>query len=608
MRFFAAKSVLRRFLGGAIIALSIFSVQLSPGYAQAAAGEYKATPVSISGNGSLTMKPGEAKEVTVTVQNAGTQTWKNDGAGYISLYTYEPKYRKSVFDPGTWLGPSQVKRIREASVAPGKLATFVFQLRAPATAGTYTEVFKMASEDTAWLENGEIRLKIVVSDTSTTSSTADGYGASLSMRSANRIKAVAGRSVLFTAGFQNTGTKTWTSYGLVAPDVTTASTSSGTFTHPSWSGNQIATATGASVKPGSTATIQFSFTAPKTNGSHMAKFQLAANGVNVPDAYVEIPVEVTGGAAEAIDAEENENADAIQEKNLIEEPIIRVGVMIVDEETENEIVVTSTESDFTVTDLTGNVLASLDKNEEATAYYESGKYYYEVDGEKESSASALRFVPETENAVMTVTNFDRRETRNAANADNTFRHVLEIRYNESKDRIWLINELPMESYLKGLVEISDLSPHEAQKSLMTAARTYGFYHWTRATKHAKEYFHVDAYADQVYNGYGAEARTPQVSKAVESTRGVIVTYQGETAITPYFSRSDGRTRSWSEVWYGEVAWNVSVPVPCEVGKTLWGHGVGMSAQGSLCMARDGDTWDEILKHFYTGVDLTIRWK
>jgi len=53
---------------------------------------------------------------------------------------------------------------------------------------------------------------------------------------------------------------------------------------------------------------------------------------------------------------------------------------------------------------------------------------------------------------------------------------------------------------------------------------------------------------------------------------------------------------------------VSVEVPCDAGKTLWGHGVGMSASGALCMANQGQTWDQILKHFYTGIDLTKKWE
>ncbi len=88
----------------------------------------------------------------------------------------------------------------------------------------------------------------------------------------------------------------------------------------------------------------------------------------------------------------------------------------------------------------------------------------------------------------------------------------------------------------------------------------------------------------------------------------MVTYQGATAITPYFSRSDGHTRDWSEVWAGDVPWVKGVVVPCDKGKTLWGHGVGMSASGALCMANQGMTYQEILKFFYTGIDLTQIWK
>ncbi len=605
-----------RFVALALVSLGLFC---SVGVAQAAS--FTAVPVSISGSGSLAMKPGEVKEITVVVQNSSTTTWKNDGPGYISLYTYEPKYRISQFDPGTWLSATQVKRIKESSVAPGKTATLVFQVKAPAKTGDYVEVFQLASESTAWIDGGKISLKIKVAESApstspinggettkvSTADSATGYSAAIAVRSANKIKAVAGKSVLFSVSFKNTGTNTWKNYGLKAPDVALASSDASVFKHPSWSGSQLALATGT-VKPGELATVSFSFTAPKTNGSHTAKFQLTADGLDVPEAFIEIPVTVTGGSGEAIKAPKNDNAKVVDETKYITEPTIRVGTMIVDEETENEVVITSNESDWQLQDLTGKVLAELKKGKEVTAYYTDGKYYYEIDGDKNKSSTALRFVPNTANAVMTVTNFDRRATRKMANADNTFRNILELRHNDYKDRAWLINELPMEYYLKGLAETSNVSPIEFQKTLLTAARTYAFYHWTRATKHEKEFFHVDAYADQVYNGYGQESRTPRLSEGVDATRGQIVTYQGEIAITPYFSRSDGRTRDWSDVWYGEVPWAVSVKVPCDVGKKLWGHGVGMSASGALCMANDGQTWDQILKYFYTGITIEKRWK
>ncbi|MEK7459352.1 MAG: SpoIID/LytB domain-containing protein [Patescibacteria group bacterium] len=588
-------------LFGALVAAPTFAASLA------------ALQVSVTGNGVIAMQPGEVKEISVTLQNIGTTTWKNDGAGYISLYTHEPKYRHSVFDPGTWLGPTQVKRIREATVASNGTATLAFQLHAPATEGTYTEVFYLASEGAAWVDGGKVALTISVKKSAPAeTSTAQDPGtiedeqlsASLVMKSANRIKATAGKAVLLTAGFKNTGVTAWTSYAMRTPDVGIASTSSASFTHPSWSGQQLAYAA-TTVAPGQTAYITFALTAPKTNGTHTARFQFAANDESVDDAYFEIPVEVTGGAAEVIDAEEVVEVDTT---NFIDEPVMRVGVLIVDEETESKVVITSDESAFTLRDTNGTLLADVAEGDRVTAAYANGQYTFDVGNGSQVSAYGLRFVPTKANAVMKIANFDRTMTRGSANADNTFRNVLELRYNDTYERTWIINELPMEFYLRGLAETSNVSHLEFQKALITAARTYGFYHWSRASKHAKEGYHVDAYMDQVYKGYGQELRTPRLTESIEATRGQVVTYGGETAITAYFSRSDGSTRNWSDVWGGSVPWSKAVPVPCDVGKVMWGHGVGMSASGALCMANDGKLWDEILKYFYTGVDITQRWE
>jgi peptidoglycan hydrolase-like amidase len=57
------------------------------------------------------------------------------------------------------------------------------------------------------------------------------------------------------------------------------------------------------------------------------------------------------------------------------------------------------------------------------------------------------------------------------------------------------------------------------------------------------------------------------------------------------------------VWNGSKPWLVSVPAPHDIGKTLWGHGVGMSASDALGWADDGKTYDWILKYFYTGTVL-----
>src|SRR3989338_6747794 len=87
-------------------------------------------------------------------------------------------------------------------------------------------------------------------------------------------------------------------------------------------------------------------------------------------------------------------------------------------------------------------------------------------------------------------------------------------------------------------------------------------------------------------------------------RGQIVTYKNDVVPTAYFARSDGRTRGWHEVGGGAVnPWSVGVSVPQEVGNRLLGHGVGMSATGAYLLAGEGKLHPEILKYFYTGIEL-----
>ncbi len=591
---------------------------------------YEAMLVSTSGTGTLTMKPGEVKSVAVQFQNIGSKDWSNDGASYISIYTYGPKYRSSVFDPGNWEWGDHPARIRETYVPVGSVATIMFDLYAPEQQGSYTETFHLAAEDTAWVPGGEFSLNIVVSEqegsrerqenksseagsdsavnsndqtqTEPTITVVNGYGATIVSRSADNLSVRAGEIVEYTVGIKNAGTKIWTKRRLQLPSINIASSSSDVF-HVSWLTRSIPIARSGKIAPGEIDYMTFKFTAPQSKGNHIIRFQLVADNIEIPGGEIDIPVEVTSGAPDVIDSPRRSQVDRI---SIIPEPIVRVAVLIVDEETDWQVVIES-ESDIELRDDQGAILANVESGQEIVAFYKNNRYYYDVGRGLEKSTWPLRFIPTRENAVLEVTNFDRRRTRNASYPDNTFRNILELRYNSVKDRTWLINELPIEMYLRGLAETSNGSEMEFQKTLITAARTYAFYHWERQTKHDEEGYHIDAYWDQVYKGYGYEERTPNITKAVQATEGIIVTYDGNTAITPYFSRSDGRTRDWSEVWYGDVEWLKSVAVPCDKGKTLWGHGVGMSASGALCMAEDGDQFEDILKYFYQGIDLTKRW-
>ncbi len=283
-------------------------------------------------------------------------------------------------------------------------------------------------------------------------------------------------------------------------------------------------------------------------------------------------------------------------------PLMRVGLYY----TQEPIIITANTS-FKVKDKNGNILASLNANQIAqTTFNFSNLTYNLVGNNSTSTASYLSFEGANTNTVFEIKSLEQRPAWNTSLNDNTFLGDLEIRYANATGRLWVINEIELETYLKGLAESSNSSPLEYQKALIIGARTYAMYHYNRGTKHADENFIVDAKYDQVYRGYGTQQRLPTVSQAVEETRAQIVTYNGELAITPYFSHSDGRTRDWTEVWGGTgKPWLVSVDEPAGYSKTtLYGHGVGMSAYGAILLAADYNyTYDQILKYYYTGPSL-----
>jgi len=573
----------------------------------------------------FTIEPGLTQKVSIGFQNIGTTIWKNTGSAYVSVYTQSPKYRASIFRADNWVDYTQAALLKESSVAPGKVGTIELSLKAPITEGEYKETFQLAAENKAWIPGGEFTLTIKVaktpstSKTPTTSSTPStdgtaspvssaGLSAMLLVRSAKQITAQAGEEVRYKIGVKNTGSVVWKSREIRSLDIAIASSET---QNASWvSDTKVAVKTEGEIKPGALDLIEFSFNAPQTKGVHTVKYQFAVNDSIVPDFSIDIPVEVTSGSPEALESPVVVDPNAVASTNVISEPTIRVGVLIVDEETDWTVEI-SCNTDWELRGGNTALLGEMTSGQMVRAFYKNQRYYFNRGTGIEQTNDYLRFVPKSTEAVCTIQNFDRRKTRKAGYADNQFRDVLELRYNSTKDRTWIINELPIDEYLYGLAETSNTSHQEYKKALVTTARTYAVYHWERATKHASEFFHMNSTADdQVYNGYEYETRNPRIREAVEETGGVTVNYKNATAITPYFSRSDGRTRDWNEVWGGTVAWLKSVPAPCDLrkGRKLWGHGVGMSATEALCMAEeDGKDWKEILNYFYKDVDLIKRW-
>ena len=101
--------------------------------------------------------------------------------------------------------------------------------------------------------------------------------------------------------------------------------------------------------------------------------------------------------------------------------------------------------------------------------------------------------------------------------------------------------------------------------------------------------------------YKPKNRYDDADRAVDETSGWIVTYKGRIVATHFFAHCDGHTRNSEEAWSGQVAYYRSVPCICGYDK-LWGHGVGMCQRGAAAMANQGATAEQILTHYYTGIE------
>lgn len=451
------------------------------------------------------------------------------------------------------------------------------------------------------------------------SAQASEYEAFKMIQTSRDVQIQKGKALTFKVGFKNNGTATWYTDGPQAMRLHTDNPffRESKIRHKFWPSPYSLCYLGEEeLLPGRIGYFTFAVQAPNQVGEFYEELHLVTQDgtyvdggefilkINVLDSDPIVPVADSGDsqAATVIETEpEPEPEPIIWADSLIEEPIIRVGIY----PTKEPIKITA-DKDFQIVNDLGVVLNEMKAGQFCIVNFSFDTKIYELicPNMSEITTSYLRFKQIEPDTVFEILNYYDPPNWNKELNDNKFRDILEIRYSEDKNKLWVINEVPMETYLKGLAETSNATPMDYQKSILTAARTYAMYHYTYGYKHETEYFTIDSYWDQMYRGYNSEIRMPNLVQAVEETRGIMITYEDEVVVTPYFANSDGRTRSWEEVWGGKSKpWIQSKPDPWCEGKELWGHGVGMSALGAYYMADEGYTFDEILNYYYTDIQL-----
>jgi peptidoglycan hydrolase-like amidase len=284
--------------------------------------------------------------------------------------------------------------------------------------------------------------------------------------------------------------------------------------------------------------------------------------------------------------------------NLTSEPTIRVGIYSVPQGQE---VVVNGSGQYKYCDISNNCQSKI--GETRIAY---------------STSAFAKFIPEGA-TILEISSYTDMNWNKTANY-NKFRGSLEIKYSNKSQKLWVVNELGLEDYLKGIGEVSQSDEYGYIKTLIVAARTYAYYYIKLGGKFgADEIYHLDNTPGcQLYKGYGREGFAPSIVQSVNETRGEIITYNSQPIVSAYSSGAvevfQTGTRSACSVWGGKfcqtgyeyLSGGVKDPEGAPYTRTTCGadnHCVGMSAAGGRRFVALGKSYKEILTYYYKGTSI-----
>jgi len=533
---------------------------------------------------------GQYIEANVRLKNTGDATWYNSGENPILLGTEGPRDRQSLFLRG---GGNRLGTLLQSQVKPGEVGDFKLKLYVPSDfEGPIQERFTPVVEYVTWLHDKDLGFSVEVQAPTLRGKT-------------TRLKTVTklhpGDRVYLEVEIENIGNVDWD-----PKNVKTTLLGHGMDVFERF------LPTEKIVKPGESMRLGFWTEAPMEEGYHGIYLRSRFGTEPIRGSFARYVIDVSSRYP-SLSEDELTASTSVQ-------PVIKPSVTtpklpsLPDAEADDFRVRLSHVSDsarltantpFILTNESGEIL--FDRSADSEIEVSRSGSQFEVKGSGQTkAASVIRLLPKDASGVTEILTMERRPSWNTGLNDNRFRGAIEMRIVDNE--VAYINELPLEDYLHGLAEVSNSSPTEKQKVIAVLARTYAQYYMSDEQRKFPEKPYDgsdDPNVFQRYLGYGVEIRSPNFVKAVEATEGQVVTYNGQLVKTPYFSQSDGRTRSAQEVWgWTTTPYLKSVDDPWSEGMELLGHGVGLSGYGATKQAEQGKTFEEIIKYYYDGVEIS----
>ncbi len=340
------------------------------------------------------------------------------------------------------------------------------------------------------------------------------------------------------------------------------------------------------VNPGEVATFIIKIKAPSRGGVYHEYLQPVAEGrFWFKDRGVDFRIKVLGRAS-----------------------TVRVGVTYAgSKENPSSAIAVASSGRYFVKDSSGNLIKICEIADICKIHFSKDLYYLYHNGVLiKKTANYLIFTPFSD-AILNIASFTQLGYNGSKNRQ--FRGNLIVRYSTYKDSLYpaalfVINELDIEDYLKGIAEEPDRSKFTVLKTLAVVGRTYALRNIAYPKSSCfKRGFHLFNNAwSQVYKGYEYEMRAPRLSKAVKDTKGVVITYKGKIIVAAFHSRCGGRTKSLDNYPYLKSRVCAHHGHYSCSGSRL-GHGAGMCMAGMRKKASVGWSVSQMIHYYYNGVKI-----
>jgi hypothetical protein len=123
----------------------------SPRYYQGVKIDNTWAAEQVATSGALTLESGEVGHSWVQARNIGQATWNQ---AIVHLGTSGPHDRASTFQSASWLSPTRPAQLDAASVGPGAVGQFSFDVKAPDVTSqqTFHEAFTPVADGYRWMD------------------------------------------------------------------------------------------------------------------------------------------------------------------------------------------------------------------------------------------------------------------------------------------------------------------------------------------------------------------------------------------------------------------------------------------------------------------------